>query len=291
MEVHFPISMEVGRAADEDGDELAGASERQPKRSGVWNRYDDAAAAGIFAAARAAGATGAGIKYGEVNYKIWFRPQGDEPTEVADKFRALQMATADARLAELERRNAGMFARAQKEKQRKLRQKAAKKAARDEQHSDAKQQSTVKGLSKAPPHAKQQSSTAARAVHPKDDPVMAEDERMAATSAAFLIEATSTRLSGDRLQRVAKLRDKQWQLMVPTGTRAATMDEQQLGHALATARSEQQRRELLQPQQQGPPAKGKAAAAARFSPAGHQPMDTQPVQAEEDMGFALHDDI
>jgi len=65
--------MEVGQAALEDGDELAGASERPPKRSGVWNKFDDAAAAGIFAAARAAGATGAGIRYGDVQYKVWFK--------------------------------------------------------------------------------------------------------------------------------------------------------------------------------------------------------------------------
>jgi hypothetical protein len=245
--------MEVGRAADEDGDELAGASERQPKRSGVWNKYDDAAAAGIFAAAQAAGATGAGIKYGEVNYKIWFGPQGDEPKEVADKIKALQLATANARLEELERRNAGMSARAQKEKQRKLRQKAAKKAAKGEQQPEAKQQSTTKAPSKAAQHPRQQSSTTAEAVLLEDDPMMAEDERMAATSAAFLTQAAFTRPSGSRLQRVAKLRDKQWQLTVPAGTKAATTDGQQLGHALATARSEQQRRELLQLQQQAGP--------------------------------------
>ena len=103
--------MEVGNAAFEDGDELAGASERQPKRSGGWNKFDDAAAAGIFAAARAAGASGAGIRYGDVHYKVWLKPQGEEPTEVTERINALQLATADARLAELERRNAGQSAR------------------------------------------------------------------------------------------------------------------------------------------------------------------------------------
>ena len=121
--------MEVGGAAHEDGDELAGASERQPKRSGVWNKFDDAAAAGIFAAARAAGATGAGIRYGEVHYKVWFQPHGEEQGEVTEKIKALQLATANARLEELERRNTSQSTRAQKEKQRKVKQKAAKRAA------------------------------------------------------------------------------------------------------------------------------------------------------------------
>ena len=66
--------------------------EQQPKRSGVWNKYDDMAAAGIFAAARAAGATGAGIQYGDVHYKVWFnKPQGDEPDEVMERIKALQL--------------------------------------------------------------------------------------------------------------------------------------------------------------------------------------------------------
>ena len=45
--------------------------------------------------------------------------QGDEPDEVMEKIKALQLATADARLEELERRNASRSTRAQKEKQRK----------------------------------------------------------------------------------------------------------------------------------------------------------------------------
>ena len=109
--------MEVGAAALEDSDDLAGTSGRQSKRSGVWNKYDDAAAAGIFAAARAAGATGAGIRYGEVNYKVWFKPQSEESDEVLEKIKALQLATANARLAELERRNTSLSTRALKEKQ------------------------------------------------------------------------------------------------------------------------------------------------------------------------------
>ncbi len=118
--------MEVGPAAHEDGDELTGASERQPKqRSGVWNKYGDAAAAGIFAAARAAGAMGAGIMYGEVNYKVWFKPHGEEPDEVSAKIKALQLATADARLAESERRTATLTNRAPKAPQREGRQQAA----------------------------------------------------------------------------------------------------------------------------------------------------------------------
>jgi len=250
--------MEVGRAADEDGDELAGASERQPKRSGVWNKYDDAAAAGIFAAARAAGATGAGIKYGEVNYKIWFRPQGDEPKEVADKIKALQLATANARLEELERRNAGMSARAQKEKQRKLRQKAAKKAAKEQQQQpSAQQRSKADGQATAGWHTAQQQPGETD----RDDPMMAVDERAAALSAAYVIAAASQHPGDVRVQRVAKLRDKQWQLTVLQGTRAAGMNELQLGKALSKACDEQQRERMLQQLMQQVPGPLAASAA------------------------------
>ena len=62
--------------------------------------------------------------------KVWFEPQGKDlpgQDEVAEKMKALQLATASARLEELERRAGAQTTRAQKEKQRKQKQKAVKK--------------------------------------------------------------------------------------------------------------------------------------------------------------------
>jgi hypothetical protein len=121
--------MEVDTGVAEAGGD-AGTDERQSRRGGAWNKHDDAAAAGIFAAARAAGATGAAVKYGDISFKVWFEPQGKDlpgQDEVAEKMKALQLATASARLEELERRAGAQTTRAQKEKQRKQKQKAAKR--------------------------------------------------------------------------------------------------------------------------------------------------------------------
>jgi len=233
--------MEVGGAAHEDGDELAGASERQPKRSGVWNKFDDAAAAGIFAAARAAGATGAGIRYGEVHYKVWFQPHGEEQGEVTEKIKALQLATANARLEELERRNTSQSTRAQKEKQRKVKQKAAKRAAQTLQQpgksseqgapSESTQQTTNRGE-----HGRQRTQVEK----------MSDGEKAAAEAAAYITAASMKHPATSREQRTARLGGKAWQLIVVSNTRAATMDEQQLGRALTGARNEQLRAALLQ---------------------------------------------
>ena len=100
-----------------------GTPARQARLAGAWNRHDDAAVAGILAAARAAGATGASVRYGEVVTKVWFESKDSEPTEVDDRFRELQLATARQRLQELERRTATMTRRAQKEKERKTEEK------------------------------------------------------------------------------------------------------------------------------------------------------------------------
>ena len=44
-----------------------------------------------------AGTTRAGIRYayGEVHYEVWFRPQGEEPDELLERIKTLQLATAD----------------------------------------------------------------------------------------------------------------------------------------------------------------------------------------------------
>ena len=123
---------------------------------------------------------------------------------------------------------------------------------------------------------------------------MPDGERAAAGNAASLTAASMEHPATSRVKRTARLDDKVWQVIVPNGTKAATMSEQQLGRALTGERDEQQRAawlHLMMQQTEGPPAKGKAVATTGVSPrAGHQPpMDTQPVQAEQNMGFALHE--
>ena len=140
------ITMEVDAAEGVTGNG-DGTSARQARLAGAWNKHDDAAVAGILAAARAAGATGASVRYGEVVTKVWFESKDSEQTEVDERFRELQLATAQQRLQELERRTASTTRRAQKEKERKKRQKAAKQAgraelARREQQRDAAQAAT-----------------------------------------------------------------------------------------------------------------------------------------------------
>ena len=89
--------MEVEAAEGGDGDG-AGTSAPAARHAGAWNRHDDAAVAGILAAARAAGASGASVRYGGVVTKIWFEPQGEEQVEVKEKVKKLQLATAQQRL-------------------------------------------------------------------------------------------------------------------------------------------------------------------------------------------------
>ena len=127
--------MEVEAAEGGDGDD-AGTTAHPARLAGAWNKHDDAAVAGILAAARAAGATGASVRYGGVITKVWFEPHGSDLEEVAEKTKKLQLATVQARLGELERRAAGETNRARKERERKKRQKAAKQAApgQTEQH-------------------------------------------------------------------------------------------------------------------------------------------------------------
>ena len=79
----------------------------------------------------------------------------------------------------------------------------------------------------------------------QDDLMMAADERAAAESAAFMTAAASQYPANVRVQRVARLRDKKWQLTVLQGTKAAGMNEQQLGETLSAANDEQQRKRML----------------------------------------------
>ncbi len=106
------ITMEVDAAEGGAGDS-AGTSERQARQAGAWNRHDDAAVAGILAAARAAGAKGASVRYGEAVTKIWFESQDSEPPEVKEQFRELHSLVrqssgstnwSDARRARLDAR-------------------------------------------------------------------------------------------------------------------------------------------------------------------------------------------
>ena len=77
--------------------------------------------------------------------------------------------------------------------------------------------------------------------------------------------AASQHPANVRVQRVAKLRDKKWQLTVLQGTKAAGMNEQQLGEALSAAYDEQQRERMLHPlmqQVKGPPTFGVFSSGA-----------------------------
>ena len=87
------------------------------------------------------------MRYGGVVAKVWFKPQGLEPTEAEKAMEVLQQKTAQHRIDELEQRTAGAVRRAKKKKERKQRQKAAKRAgqaelARREQQPDAAQAAT-----------------------------------------------------------------------------------------------------------------------------------------------------
>ena len=112
--------MEV-EGAEEADDAVVGTTAPPARQAGAWNRHDDAAVAGILAAARAAGATGASVRYGGVVTKVWFEPQGSDQEMVNEKFKRMQLATAQARIGELERRAVSDTNRAQKERERKKR--------------------------------------------------------------------------------------------------------------------------------------------------------------------------
>ena len=92
--------MEV-EGAEEADDAVVGTTAPLARRAGAWNSHDDAAVAGILAAARAAGASGASVRYGGVVTKVWFEPQGTDSDQaaIAQKMTKLQLATAQARWA------------------------------------------------------------------------------------------------------------------------------------------------------------------------------------------------
>ena len=127
--------------AEAAGEDFAGATAPLARRAGAWNRHDDAAVAGILAAARAAGASGAAVRYGGVVTKVWFEPHGSttDLEAVSKKLVKLQLATAQSRIDELERRAAGASSRAKKETERKKKQKAAKKEAAKEMQQQSEQ--------------------------------------------------------------------------------------------------------------------------------------------------------
>jgi hypothetical protein len=68
---------------------------------------------------------------------------------------------------------------------------------------------------------------------------MSDGEKAAAETAAYITAASMKHPATSREQRTARLGGKVWQLIVVSNTRAATMDEQQLGRALTGAHDEQ----------------------------------------------------
>ena len=97
------FTMEGEAAAGDDGD-VVGTTAPRARLAGAWNKHDDAAVAGILAAARAAGATGASVRYGGVVTKVWFEPQGSDQEMVNEKFKRMQLATAQ--VAQVQRKRA-----------------------------------------------------------------------------------------------------------------------------------------------------------------------------------------
>ena len=221
-----------------------------------------------------------------MHYKVWFnKPQGDDPDEVTERIKALQLATADARLEELERRNASRSTRAQKEKQRKQKQKAAKKAAQALQQPEP---SPPQGMSSVKPS--QQGQRGAQSWQHMQAGEMTDNERAAAETAAYITAASMKQPATSRITRTARLEGRAWQLVVPAGTRAATLNEQQLGRALAYARDEQQHAALLQemkPPSLGTPRGNAAATKSEGSGTMEIKQDSQP-DMEVDPGFELY---
>ena len=126
---------------------------------------------------------------------------------------------------------------------------------------------------------------------------MSDGERAAAEAAACTTAASMKHPATSREQRTARLGGKAWQLIVVSNTRAATMDEQQLGRALTGARDEQLRAALLQMNVRPPSLsipQGKAARSVS-SPGGsaflQMEVDTaaeQPAGHNQGGGFELY---
>ena len=166
-----------------------------------------------------------------------------------------------------------------------MRQKAAKRAAQElQQQPDAQQQSKANGQTTASRTAQQRTSGTDR-----NDPMAAADEKAAAESAAYMIAAACQHPANARVQRVARLRDKQWQITVLHGTKAAGMNELKLGEALTAARNEQQRKEMMQTLMQQVNGLPGAVAASSGAPLfGRQPAmaGSTPMETHDD--FALY---
>jgi hypothetical protein len=118
---------------------------------------------------------------------------------------------------------------------------------------------------------------------------MTDDDRAAAETAAFITAASMKQPASNRVKRTATLDGKALQLMVPDSTRAATMNEQQLGRALKGARDEQQRKALLQavrPPTLGTPKGGEATTESGGR--SEMEVDGQP-DMDGDPGFELYE--
>ena len=218
--------MEVDAGVAEAGGD-AGADERLSRRSGAWNKHDDADAAGIFAATQAAGATGVAVRYADISFKVLFEPQGKDPPyhdEVATTVKALQLATASARLEELERRAGGQSTRAQKEKMRKQKQKATKRQAAQGDATGHAQQQQPHGW-----RAQQQSSGRGAQRSAGAGPRKSAEATAMAEAIAFVTAAATQQPAQSRLARSAFWQCKTWQVIVPVGTVAA-------GHPGSTTR-------------------------------------------------------
>ena len=213
----------------------AGTSRPVARTGAAWNGHDDAAVHGIFAAAKAAGATGASVRYGGVLCKVWFEPQGSD-TEVADKVKEVQLATAQARLDELERRAAKSGAQKEGKQERRKAQKAKKAAAAED-----------KVAGKAEARGAEQQSSVMRAAKPWGELSAAERQKAiyCADVAAGLLRTQLVSRMENKMEKMLRLPDGATrEVCLPADSVGYEMSAEQLGSTLACAPSYDDKLEL-----------------------------------------------
>ena len=164
----------------------------------------------------------------------------------------------------MERRAGAQTTRAQKEKQRKQKQKAAQRQAAQGVSPGAAQQQ------QQPQGGREQQQPKGRGDQQQAKGPSKTEATAMAEAIAFVTGAATQQSALSLMARTASWQGKTWQVIVPRGTVAAGLDDATLGEALASARDEQRRQQLLNvPQQvpQVPQAQRSAFGAPAFSPA------------------------
>jgi hypothetical protein len=145
---------------------------------------------------------------------------------------------------------------------RKQKQKAAKRqTAQGDATGHAQQQQQPHGG-----RAQQQSSGRGAQQPAGAGPRKSAEATAMAEAIAFVTAAATQQPAQSRLARSAFWQGKTWQVIVPVGTVAAGLDDATLGEALASARDEQRRQQLLNVPQAVPQAQRSAFGAPAFAP-------------------------